>query len=80
MSNGKNIQYQIPDNLYPEIVVRENALVILNDTVADVNVETSNFFHRLVEKPNQTVKTRCDAVRTWTISGKHSTGTNVTYF
>jgi hypothetical protein len=76
MSNGKDIKYKIPDNLYHEIIVRENALVILNDAAADVNVETSNFFHRLGVEPDQTVKTRCDSVRTWTISGKHSTGTN----
>ncbi|MGD9084574.1 MAG: hypothetical protein PVJ41_06375 [Desulfobacterales bacterium] len=76
MSNGREIKYQIPDNFYHELVVRENALVILNDTAADVNVETSNFFPRLGERPNPTVTTRCDSVRTWTISSKHSTGSN----
>ncbi|MGD8944911.1 MAG: hypothetical protein PVJ37_16720 [Desulfobacterales bacterium] len=78
MSNGREIKYQIPDNFYHELVVRENALVILNDTAADVNVETSNFFARLGEKPDQAVTTRCESVRTWTISGKHSTGSNGT--
>lgn len=76
MSNGKEISYQIPDHIYPEVVVRENALVILNDAAADVNIETSRFFIRIGGERNETVSTRCDSVHTWTISGKHRTGTN----
>jgi hypothetical protein len=78
MSNDKKYPYPIPEPIYPEIVVRENALVILNDTAADVNIETSKLFHRIGGEPNETVATRCDSVRTWTISGKHRTGANGT--
>ena len=76
MSNGKEISYQIPDHIYPEVVVRENALVILNDAAADVNIETSRFFIRIEGERNETVSTRCDSVQTWTILGKHRTGTD----
>ena len=76
MSNGKEISYEIPDHIYPEVVVRENALVILNDAAADVIIETSRFFIRIGGERNETVSTRCDKVHTWTVSGKHSTGTD----
>jgi hypothetical protein len=74
MSNGKKDPFSIPEHTYPEIVFRENALVILNDTAADVSVETSNIFVQIGDEPKETVSTRCDSVRTWTISGKHRTG------
>ena len=76
MSNGNDIVYEIPGSIYPELVIRENALVILNDAAADVNIETSRFFIRIEGERNETISTKCDSVGTWTISGKHRTGTN----
>lgn len=58
-----------------EIVLREQAFVSLNNSSADVRVETVYQLTQIPLPPPQ-VTSSCDGARTWTFSGGHMTGAN----
>jgi hypothetical protein len=58
-----------------QIVLREQALVTLNSSSADVRVETVYQLTQ-IPLPPPTVTSSCEGARTWILSGSHKTGDN----
>src|SRR5262245_3672898 len=61
-----------------EIVLREEVLVSLNSSAADVRTETIYPVITRIPPPPPRVNSYCESARTWTFSGSHMTGADGT--
>lgn len=59
-----------------DVVLREQAFVILSSDSADARVETKYPLISRIPPPEPEVTSACDKTRTWTFSGSHMTGSN----
>ncbi len=58
------------------VVLREESLVSLNSSSADVRIETVYPLISPIPPPPPQVTSHCDGVRIWSFSGSHMTGSN----